>query len=416
MKLSLSRLKLVNSKDSMSIIEIAIIVFLFAAYLFPAFSIGATAFIAIILMYCAYLVIVDKKLAPIVLKSLVLIVIIAVFYMLLTDTSSIAQNVSNRTLKRFMSKFYQYLTLYFPALLFLRVKKKADKRQKMWITAIGIAFMLYVIITTWIFLIENPNATREWDNVNETNTENIANYYFIYAVPIIIATITIIITKVKGYAKLIPLGLIAAGIFFLINAQYTLSILITIIGVLIQLFRNLRSQISKAVFLFAALLMLIFTPQILKLAIENIESEQVTIRLSEIYAFLTGQGAGGYNLNARLTLYGKTIGAFLRSPLWGNKQLGFDGHATFLTVLSDTGILGGIPFYALLSLVCKSIGERLNNSKAQFNVIVTMFIMMGLTNPVHASKPLGLATWFLAPLIISLIFEEDNKNETPLEN
>ena len=82
MKLSLSRLKLVNSKDSMSIIEIAIIAFLFAAYLFPAFSIGATAFIAIILMYCAYLVIADKKLAPIVLKALALIIIIAIFYML----------------------------------------------------------------------------------------------------------------------------------------------------------------------------------------------------------------------------------------------------------------------------------------------------------------------------------------------
>ena len=38
MKLSLSRLKLVNSKDSMSIIEIGIIAFLFVAYLLPAFS------------------------------------------------------------------------------------------------------------------------------------------------------------------------------------------------------------------------------------------------------------------------------------------------------------------------------------------------------------------------------------------
>ena len=416
MKLSLSRLKLISDKDNMSIIEIAIIALLFAAYLLPAVSLGTVTMLVIILIYCAYLAITDKKLALLISKYLILIFLLALFYMLLTDTSSIAQNVSNRTLKRFLSKINEYLTLYFPFLLFLRVDKRADRSQKIWITAIGIALMLFVIVKTWIFLIENPNATRHWGSFDETSTENIANYYFIYAVPMIISTITIIITKVKGYAKLIPLGLIVSGLIFLVNAQYTLSILITVIGILIQFFRNLHSQTSKAVFLFSAFLMLVFLPQILETAIVIIPSEQVATRLSEIHAFLTGQGAGGYNLNARLTLYGKTIQAFLRSPLWGNKQLSFDGHATFLTVLGDTGILGGIPFYALLTLVCKSISEKLNHCKAQFNVIVAMFVMMGLTNPVHASKPLGLATWFLAPLIISLIFKEDNKNETPLGN
>ena len=416
MKLSLSRLKLVNSKDSMSIIEIGIIAFLFAAYLLPAFSLGTVAFLAIVLMYCAFLILTDKEMAPFVIKVLLLAFVLALCYVVLTDTSAIAQNVSNRVMKRLLSKTAQYVTLYFPAILFLRVNKRADRSQKVWITAIGVAIMLFVIVKTWIFLIENPNATREWGSFDKTSTENIANYYFIYAVPMIISTITIIISKVKGYAKLIPLGLIVAGLIFLVNAQYTLSILITIIGILIQLFRNLNSQISKAIFLFSAFVMAVVLPQILEAVIAIIPSEQVATRLSEIHAFLTGQGVGGYNLNGRLTLYGKTILAFLRSPLWGNKHLGFDGHATFLTVLADTGILGGIPFYSLLTLVCKSIGEKLNHCKAQFYVIVTMFVMMGLTNPIHASKPLGLATWFLAPLIISLIFKEDNKNETTLEN
>ena len=174
MKLSLSRLKLVNSKDSMSIIEIGIIAFLFVAYLLPAFSLGTVAFLAIILVYCAYLILMDKKLAPIVLKSLALIVFLALLYTLMTDTSAIAQNVSNRTLKRFMSKFYQYIVLYFPAILFLRVNKRADRSQKIWITAIGIALMLFVIVKTWIFLIENPNATREWGNFDKTSAENVA--------------------------------------------------------------------------------------------------------------------------------------------------------------------------------------------------------------------------------------------------
>ena len=102
------------------------------------------------------------------------------------------------------------------------------------------------------------------------------------------------------------------------------------------------------------------------------------------------------------------------SPLWGHRQLGFDGHATFLTVLADTGIIGGIPFFALLSSIYKRVKAQLTNGIPQFKVIFIMFIMMGLTNPIHASFPLGLAVWFLAPLTIELIFKEDYSHEKKL--
>ncbi len=404
------------NKEKLSPIEFAFIIFLFAIYLLPAFSLGSTTLLIILLAYCILLLGIDKNIAPFVCKSLLLIAALALAYALLTDTSSIAENASNRELKRFISKLYQYLTLYFPAILFVRVNKKATQKQKMWLIIIGIAIMIYVIITTWIFLIENPNATREWTGVDEVSSENVAGYYFIYAVPIIISTVAIIFTKVKGAAKLLTLGCIIVGIIFLVNAQYTLSILIAIIGVLIQIFRNMRSNISKVVFVFSMFLVALFLPNILEFAISRIPSYQVAVRLGEIHDFLTGQGADGYNLNGRLTLYGDTVKAFFDSPIWGNRKLDFDGHATFLTVLSDTGLIGSIPFYSLLIVVCSCIKKQISSQKAQFNVIIIMFVMMGLTNPIHASMPLGFATWFLAPLIIQMIFKEDNKNEVPLKN
>ena len=87
-----------------------------------------------------------------------------------------------------------------------------------------------------------------------------------------------------------------------------------------------------------------------------------------------------------------------------------------MTVLGDTGILGGIPFYALCALACKNVKTQLAVSRSQFNVVIVMFVMMGLTNPIHASLPLGFATWFLAPLAIQMLMKEDDLNEEPMEN
>jgi len=398
------------SRKKLPFWEILLIVYLFVAYLLPSFSLGSTTLLLLLLAYCVYLVFIDQDMFSPVVVPLVLIFLLAAAYALLTDASSIAENASNREFKRFFSKLYQYVTLYFPAILFVRINRIATKTQKKVFGIIGVALMVYVVITTWLFLLENPEATRHWDDFDENAEQDVANYYFVYAVPIIISAISIIMLKYRGFVRYLSLALVIVGLIFLVNAQYTLAILIAIIGVLIQVFRHIKTTLNKTIFLLAILAFLFFLPQILAFAIRTLPSGHITVRLQEIRAFLTGQGADGYNLNSRLTLYGDTLMAFFRSPIIGNRKLNFDGHATFLTVLSDTGIIGGIPFYALLAAICRQVQKYMGIHKQQFSVIIIMFVMMGLTNPIHASLPLGFVTWFLAPLTIQLIFKEDPQN------
>ncbi|MBO5339806.1 MAG: hypothetical protein J6A62_02265 [Oscillospiraceae bacterium] len=415
MKLVIPTKLVVFSKKELPFWELILIAYLFCPYLLPSVSLGTTLVLGLLVLYCGYLALQNRYMLKFVSGVLLLITVLALAYALLTDTATISENVSNRDLKRFVSKFYQYLTLYFPAILFVRVERAATEEQKKFFAALGIILIVCVVITTWVFLLDDPNATREWDSFEENSKQGVANYYFIYAVPIIISIATIILVKSKGIVKIVSLACIIFGILFLVSAQYTLSILIAIFGVLIQIFRNLRSGISKIIFIFLMIILALFLPEIIEFAVLNIRSEQVSTRLSEIHAFLTGSGAGGYNLSGRLTLYGNTIKAFVQSPIWGNRSLGFDGHATFLTVLSDTGLLGGIPFYVLLATAYGNVEKWIGSKQKQFNVIVLMFIMMGLTNPVHASLPLGLVTWFLAPLIIQMILKENTENETAVE-
>lgn len=390
--------------------EILLILFLFALYLVPSFAMGSTTLLLLLLAYCVYIVLIDSEMFSPVVVPLVLITLLAVAYAMLTDASSIAENVSDREFKRFISKLYQYTTIYFPAILFVRIHRIATPKQKKFFASVGILLMVYVIITTWLFLLKNPEATRHWEDFDENAEQDVANYYFVYAVPIIISTISILMLKYKGVVRYLSLALVIVGIIFLVNAQYTLAILITLIGVLFQVFRHIKTALYKTLFLVVIVAISFFLPQILAYAIRIIPSTHITIRLREIHAFLTGQGADGYNLSSRLTLYGDTLKAFFRSPIIGNRTLGFDGHATFLTVLSDTGILGGIPFYFLLAAICRKVLQQMGSHKQQFGVIILMFALMGVTNPIHASLPLGFVTWFLAPLTIQMFLKEDPTN------
>lgn len=394
---------------SISMVEYIFLLFLSVIYIIPNSPLGPTTFLMVVLAYTVLLALVDGKIRLMAIKVFGLVAILSLAYLILTESNSIAQNVSNRSLKRLISKIYQYFSLYFPAILLMRLQNAGTHKQKKGILLIAIGTILYVIATTWLYLIENPNATREWGSFDETAEEGVANYYFIYAIPILIGTITAFAVKWRRTARYVMVGLLATALVFLVNAQYTLSILISLIGAVFQINRSIRSQKGKCLFTVALVLLMFFMPTILQLAIDKIPSEQVTTRLSEIYDFLTGKGAGGYNLNGRLTLYGDTIAAFFRSPLWGNRDVGFDGHATFLTVLADTGILGGIPFYALYLIACRTVSKLTGTCKKHYGVVILMFTLMGLTNPVHASMPLGFTTWFLAPLLLITVLNKEEK-------
>ena len=143
----------------------------------------------------------------------------------------------------------------------------------------------------------------------------------------------------------------------------------------------------------------------------------MSIRLYEIYYFLIGGDTTGYNMQGRMTLYIDTVKAFLTSPILGNRSLDFDGHATFLTVLSDLGVLGGVPFYYLYFSSRKKVKKIINDRSESFKVIFVMLFLMGLTNPIHTALPLMYVVWFLAPLTIYMYREyEEEKIYGIMEN
>lgn len=408
-----------KTSNRMSYMELAFILLFSAYYILPSVS-ESVNFLMAIAIGCAYLAfvfLVDPPIRGLMVKVLIAVVAVALFYTILTDTKSISASASNYELKQFVSKFNQYFMIYFPVLLFTRVYQLADKKQRLIILAVALVLIAYVVVTTMRILAENADATRKWGEFEDYEGQNLGNYYFVYAVPIIIALLSACFVRLPICAKAVCAVAIVFFFVFLLNAQYTLAILISIIGIAYQVFKSIKAPIGKVIYVVVIVIFCLFIPKILMFAIENIESSQITTRLREIHTFLIGGGAGGYNLNGRLTLYWESIKAFFASPLWGNRTLPFDGHATFLIILSDTGILGGIPFYWLFFASRKHLLGLVEVNRELLKPVILMFALMGLTNPVHSSLPLPFATFFIAPLMIMTIFKKEIvSDEKAVEN
>lgn len=389
-------------------IEIAFIMLYSVYYILPAASdmVHFIVPIMIAFLYFGYLFFRDTHITPKIVLYVVIICLIALIYILLTDTITISEPIK---LKEFLSKFNQYFCMCLPILFLFRVVWRAGSLQKKSILVFCLGIVTYVIVLTLQELAINPNAIRQWEMFEELKDDNIGNYYFVYSIPILVVAISVCLSQFNKWQKIIAFGVMAFLFLFLVKAQYTLAILITIIGLLIQFFLSIKNHFLKAMFLLAATVGVFFIPNILFLAYTYIPSEQVATRLKELYDFFVEGNASGYNLNGRLTLYIKTIVAFFKSPIIGNRRLPFDGHATCLTVLADTGIIGGTLFYTLLALAFKDTKKVLSEEGKHLLPIFICLLLMGFTNPIHNSMPLAFMHWFIAPLLIHVVYESKKK-------
>lgn len=399
----------------------SIIILIFACYyILPAVSAKYSFFIAIALGlgYVFLTAFQNKmKISTTVVSYIVLIAVIAFLYMILTDASSIASDVTNRGMKRFMSKFYQMGMMFLPILFLKWAVSHASHTEKKIILAVSYFLIIYVIYITMKELIINPDITRAWGEFGESSTNNVANYYFVYAIPFIIALCTMIACRTKKNGiKILLIAAIVLQMYFLLLAQYTLSALISIVGICMEVYINSNRGQKRVALCLGFVLLGIASPWIVRFAASHVPSEQMSIRLYEIYYFLIGGDTTGYNMQGRMTLYIDTVKAFFASPIWGNRSLDFDGHATFLTVLSDLGVLGGVPFYYLYFSSRKKVKKIINDRSRSFKVIFVMLFLMGLTNPIHAALPLMYVVWFLVPLTIKTYQEYEEKKYGVMEN
>ena len=404
-------MKAQTTKSWNSIILIIITIAFAYYYILPSASINTNYSVALIGVVVSVLLISvllnSHRISVEVLLFAIAVVFISTLYIFLTDTKAIASDVSNYNLKRFTSKAYQMLMMFFPVFLYKSVRNHCTKRQKTFILFIAYAFIIFVVVQTMIELVVNPNITRIWLKQIEAGQKNVAGYYFVYAVPFVIVFCWMMFLQSKRRTIKVLLGIIIAFLFyFLFLCQYTISVLISVIGIIACMLLNGKGGV-RIVVVIGITALFVLTPFLIKSIIPFIESKQVSERLNEIVLFFESGDIGSGNLRARFTLYQKSIMAFFSSPIWGNRSLDFDGHATFLTILADLGLLGALPYYYLYHrskrLIYDSVGKQ------RFLPFFIILVICGLLNPIHAALPLMFVVWFVSPLSIELFARPEDQ-------
>ena len=335
---------------------------------------------------------------------------------------------NNFTFPAFVSMFVQLSMNMFPLYLVYTILKTKNKQLLLWIVSIFCVVLAYVLILTFIELSRDDRFMREMDinytNYRLYNTSNAGGFQFAYAVAVLIGfLISLLLLPYKKYSKIKKVGLSVALILaflLVLNSSYTLALMISLISIIIAVALKIENTTTKVLCILLSILAIFAIIALSDWIIRLMPTEEMRIRLKEVFMFLKSGDASGYNLNGRFMLYGRAILSFFRSPLLGNEKLSFDPHSSILRFFAKDGILGGIG-YVMLYVIAYRIITRYFIKEEQKKLFLPTFIaliLMGLVNPIHSVGTVHYIAFFIVPLALNLIQTEKKElfNETRLGN
>lgn len=368
----------------------------------------------IALFYIGYCIYAEPKYRLLIIKLLVFITLLVLLFVTLTESTSIG-DVDNRFGKIIYAKFSQWVLVFFPLFLFHRTFTKASKKQILLIVAVGLLNAILLVRTALNIIDTNPTLLHSMDaDTLEDAGVSLQGFSFVYAYTFLALTCYICFRYTKNkWAKYFCLGLMLYSVYFMFASQFALSLVTTFISfVYLQYNLSTHNRQKKLLTIIGIIIFICLLPVFLKFLMSISDMEILNVRLEEMYNALSGKGSNiaESDLYFRLDLYWKSIVAFFHSPILGNRTLGFDPHSTFLSVLADLGIMGGIVIYSLFSNSFKFMKSSLNTMYRFYTPLLCQILLMGFTNPIHSSPSIYIMLWFICPLLITLLVHYEQRS------
>lgn len=382
------------------VVDFCVIAFMLYYFLLPSASINISTWLVLgcILLYTAYVVLISNnyRVRTLTIGYTVIVLFIALLYVLLTKSSS-----DLTIAERYITKFGQWFRMFFPILLFYRFTKLKSNRSKTLLLLFATLILAVVVYNSFSVLEENSYAARQWSEFDDIKNLNAVTYEYVYAIAALIPFVFWCFIAVKKlYIKIISLLVLAVCFSLLLAAQYTISIMLAVLGCLICFYRKYNSAILIIISVFIGIMLIFFLPTIFTWISTLFESETIAIRFKELAIFMAGgKVSAGGDVTSRLNVYKQCFEYFLKSPIIGNVSLPFDPHSTFLGVMCDFGIIGMIPIFPFIFTIHKRIYEIAGNYNVKniFIPVHIVWVSLGFLNPVHAALPLNMIVWFLVP-------------------
>lgn len=229
-----------------------------------------------------------------------------IFFILIIKVSSIYAN--NTNLDIYFSNLLYIIIISSIAIFYIDLKSKKTNKVLIVVLLVDI---IYVGINTYIHLINNPLLSRYLSTGSDIKKEFLGNisysgigdYTYFYSIVMIVLTLVnyMFIKTNNKMSKLVSIISIIFFILLIIQAQFTIAILLLVTLIILTILNNVLNKVkNKDIIILGvlviALLLMMFLPNILKLIynLENIPNE-IKIRIEEIYNAITQNRKYGFN-------------------------------------------------------------------------------------------------------------------------
>lgn len=393
-----------NNKQKLSYIEVVFIIFFTFISINPKMNVmfSMLNYLAIELVYAVYVAFKEKTLSKY-LKITFLCSLVLAFLFTFTVEIKVVSGVDNIKIKSFISMFNSFFSLSFPLLMFYRLKLHASAFQKILVLTVLSLTLFIIFQVTWDELAINARLMKSQmeADINSGNNLLVGGYTFVCAGSILAtASFYSFLRASNRILKYLMAGVCMFFILFLVKSMYAIAFLSALLG-MFACFYSQSSSKHRYWFIISPIIIWFLAPTFLTFLIGMLDDGDTKTRMMEIFDFISTGSFGDDDLGYRMELYGKGMMAFFSSPIWGNYDIPFNPHSTIIEILSSLGLIGGYAFFCILR---KSF-ILLKILLTEWSVIpcLSAFLLMALTNPIHASQPLNISFWLIVPLLYDFV-------------
>lgn len=308
-----------------------------------------------------------------------------------------------------------FFTMISPVFISIDLIRRNNKKEIL-IVFISLCFMLlFVLISSFIELLINPAVLREMTAISVTDeeymtsmkTKGIGGFGIAYGAGILLLSLLTSYNSIRRKSvKILLLVVMCFLAVFIINANFTTLLLITLMSVFVYLYLNNKSNLYRFGLCFLLGLFVLILPAILVYAIDYYGDTSTARHLNDILMSITGKG----NIESERSIYTYTLwNRIIESPLWGHNInhskeafLYANSHSTFLGYFFSTGLIGLISYYAALWFIVKKLILHIQVPAKSICVMSIYYLLLAYFNP-SESIEVSVCIFFFFPLLHVLI-------------
>ena len=310
--------------------------------------------------------------------------------------------------------------MLFPGILCHNIIKRDNNLELYSIGIVSFSMLLYVISNTIGAFAESTDIMRELtastmdENIRlEYVMANIGGYGVAYGCGAIVVMLFTILVKHKFYRKqsILLYASIAFFSYFVLNAQFTTLLLLTLFCTILSLYYSDYGQKHKCRLVVLGFVLIFLMPLCMDLLAQLYNGTTIGDKLIRMNSAISGghvsEASGERSLNQI-----KALKLFFESPIFGNNILSdfsnaniyHESHSTFLGVACSTGIIGLISYYSTYWSVIKPLFREYSGTDKNYIAIVLYFFLFSILNPSESTE----ASWIIF-MVVPLVYYISNK-------